>query len=410
MYWKPANYDTKNDPMIPLSARTFSPIVYTTQNVLVLICNAKLGDSSSSDNTSITITPGDENLVSPKSKALLTTISGDQKVDRVYLLDAVKDNTLTRVNFNIAVNPADAATDKQKDDEGKTGPAKHDAPVPPAGTDVAAWALIERHRISHYSIGGGLLVTRATPITYSGVTVPTTITTVTSIVSTTTVTTVGSGGSSGSSPTVTTSQTNTTTGTSSGTANYAQGVKGGSWQVDAVAGVTIYPFGRDTYTLTEGRGFAVPYGFRKPLDSLGVFVGTSVNTFGNFTVGPAFEMFPGIQAYAGATWWNKTSLQSGFTGCSAYGTSPPYSIPPNSTEDNSTTTNTPASGTTPASSTVVDIKTTVTTTATSGCANGDKATMISGTTTPTQSAYKPAFSLGILFNSNLMKAFSGVFK
>lgn len=65
---------------------------------------------------------------------------------------------------------------------------------------------------------------------------------------------------------------------------------------------------------------------------------------------------------------------------------------------------------TPATATITDVKTTITTTATSGCLNGDKATMISGTTVPTQSAYKPAFSFGIIFNSNLAKGFSSVFK
>jgi len=146
---------------------------------------------------------------------------------------------------------------------------------------------------------------------------------------------------------------------------------------------------------------------------VGIFLGASVNNFGNFTGGLAYEVFPGVQVMAGSTFWSKTSLAPNIKACSGYGTSAPYTVAPTSTEDNVTVTYTQATtgmSPTPSNNTITDAKTTITTSATSGCANGDTATMISGTTVPTQSAYKPAFSFGIIFNSNLSKAFSSIFK
>jgi hypothetical protein len=135
-----------------------------------------------------------------------------------------------------------------------------------------------------------------------------------------------------------------------------------------------------------------------------------VNTFGNFTAAPAFEFYPGMQVFAGVTWWNKTTLQPGLTACSGFGTSPSYSIAPTSSQYDVATTYTAAVGTTVSSTTVNETKNSTSTSATSGCINGDKATIISGTAVPTQSAYTPAFSVGILFNSNLMKSFGKIFK
>jgi hypothetical protein len=96
--------------------------------------------------------------------------------------------------------------------------------------------------------------------------------------------------------------------------------------VDALAGLTVYPFGHDTYPQSIGRGFSLKYGWEHPLNSFGVFLGTSVNNFGNFTGKLAYEIFPGVQAMAGTTFWSKTMLAPNITACTGYGTSPSYSI------------------------------------------------------------------------------------
>jgi hypothetical protein len=70
VYWKPSRLDSKSQ-MLSLKGRTFTPFAYTTETVLVLVCNAKFGDGSNSTNTSITITPGDENLTHKQKLAPL---------------------------------------------------------------------------------------------------------------------------------------------------------------------------------------------------------------------------------------------------------------------------------------------------------------------------------------------------
>jgi hypothetical protein len=57
---------------------------------------------------------------------------------------------------------------------------------------------------------------------------------------------------------------------------------------------------------------------------------------------------------------------------------------------------TPATATSPSNTTVTEVKDSVSTTAISGCANGDRATMSSGTTVPTQTNYVPTFSAACL--------------
>jgi hypothetical protein len=145
---------------------------------------------------------------------------------------------------------------------------------------------------------------------------------------------------------------------------------------------------------------------------VGVFLGTSVNNFGNFTPGLTFELFPGVQLLAGSTFWSKTTLVSGLTACSGYSNSPSFPISPSSSEDDTAidfTAATTGSSPTPSVNVITDTKKTTTTSTVSGCTNGDKATIVSGTTVQTQSSYKPAFSFGVIFNTNLSKAFASVF-
>jgi hypothetical protein len=214
--------------------------------------------------------------------------------------------------------------------------------------------------------------------------------------------------------TVSSYESNATMGSVSGMTNYIFGTRGQPWQIDAVAGLTVYPFGHDTYYPSIGRGFDAKYGLKHGWNSLGVFLGTSVNTFGNFTPALTYEIFPGVQLMSGATFWSRNKLASNITPCSGYGQSPSFSIAPTSTEDDtaiSFTPSSPTSGvTTPSTNTVTDTKTKVSTSLVSGCSNGNVATIVSGTTVPSQSVYKPAFSFGIIFNSNLSKAFSSIFK
>jgi hypothetical protein len=360
LYWKEPNTDT----LIRLNNPIFVPRVYTTEKLLVLVCKAQFGDSSDVSDTAVTVNVGDSG---PESLPM-AQVRGKETMDRVYVLDPSKtsNNSIERVLITL----------------------KPDGSSP---ADTLATALIERHKVIHYSAGGGLLLIRGTQHTYSNITVPSVLTTTTSV--NTTVTTNG---------VVTSTTASSTTATAAGTFTNVFGQVGSPIQVTDVVGATWYPLGRDTYPVSWRHGMAVPYGFYNPMRSLGLFLGTSVSSLGNFTVGPTYEPFLGIQLYAGTTWWNKNSLLPNVIACSGYGNSPAFTVAPSST--NTSTSSNTASGTTTVTTTV----TTISTSATSGCANGDKATIVTGTTPPTQSNLKPAFSFGILFNTNLFKSFSGL--
>jgi hypothetical protein len=368
LYWKESN--TKpDDALTQLPNPVFVPRVYTTEKLLVLVCRAHFGDSSDVGDTAVTVNVGDSGPESVTMKSATHSLGNDDDtIDRVYVLDPSKttSNSIERVLITAKLDPTSSA-------------------------DTLATALIERHKVIHYSAGGGLLLIRGTQNTYTNITVPSVLATTNSVSSTTTTNGVITGTTS-----------NVTTSTAAGTFTNVFGQRGSSIQVTDVAGATWYPFGRDTYPVTWKRGMAVPYGFYHPWRSLGVFLGTSVSSLGNFTAGPTYEPFLGIQLYAGTTWWNKNSLLPNVTACGGYGNSASFTVSPSST--NTTTTSTTASGTT----TVTTTTTTISTSATSGCSNGDKATIVTGSTPPTQSNLKPAFSFGILFNSNLFKSFSGL--
>lgn len=359
LYWKEANTDT----LILLNNPVFVPRVYTTEKLLVLVCKAQFGDLSDVSDTAITVNAGDSG---PESLPLAIFKGGS--LDRVYVLDASKttNNSIERILITL----------------------KPDASSP---IDSLATAIVERHKVIHYSAGGGLLLIRGTQNTYSNIAVPSVLTTNTSVA--TTITTNG---------TVTGTTTSNTLATAAGTFTNVFGQRGSALQVTDVAGATWYPFGRDTFPVSRHHGLAVSYSSFDPLRTFGLFLGTSVSTLGNFTAGPTYEPFAGIQLYAGATFWNKNTLLPNVIACSGYGNSASFTVTPASTS--TSTTSSTASGTT----TVTTTTTTIATTATSGCANGDKATIVSGTASPTQSNLKPAFSFGILFNTSLFKSFSGL--
>ena len=414
LYWKPAG--SGSDPeLIPIVSETQGPRVFTTQTILGLVCGA---DKS----TTFTITSVDTQMPSTTDtnslmNAVLTTSFVDAAKpgatrDFLYTIKPVQTNMLSEIDV--------------------TGPPPQKAPKTPktrktlaladGNATVIAWFLIERHQVIHYGLGGGFVGTRASPVTYGNVSTPTAITTTTNTSKSTTVVTnpPTSGGSNGSTcagtsnstcSQTTSTQTSTQVQNTTGTQNYLLGTKSSQWQINALAGLTIYPFGRDTYL--NGDHFRYIRFDRNSLkNEIGVFIGTSVNTFGNFTVAPSLELFPGTQLVAGVTWWNKTVPTPGVTACSGYGKSPSYQVvPPSTTTDTVVQTiYTSPTSSTVASTTTTQTNTTVTTTATSGCANGDVATLLSGTNVPTQTEYVPAFSIGITFNTNLAKGFQGFFK
>jgi len=360
LYWKEAN----NDNLSPLPNRSFVPQVYLTEKVLVLVCNAEFGDASATDQTSVAANGTETEqlkLIFHTAEAIPGTT-----IDRIYALEQkITDNAITVVNFT----QKDATT---------------------SAVDPVAVAVVERHHRIRFSAGGGMLLTYATPTSYSIMSAPTTVTTTTSTTTTTT------------SSTGTTTTTTATPVVTNSTTEYVLGTKGDSPQLNGVAGVTFYPFGHDTFPV-GGRRFTANYAFYRPYQDIGLFVGTSVSSLGNFTVAPAFELYPGIQIFGGPTWWSKATLQPNITACSGYGTSPSFQyLPTQTTTSTSTTT-----GSSPSTTTTT---TTVSVTATSGCANGDKATILAGSAVPTQNSLQRSWGFGFVFNTNLFKAFSGLVK
>jgi hypothetical protein len=460
LFWKPGKESIAGKAFYPLHPKSFTPISYTTEPLLILTCHVGSETPPDPDVNNVDVTPPPEEAmveeqarVAAGKKPKKPTPAANRPVEKFdkIKIDAVKDNTITYIYFY----HADAATDPGLVEVLTTKP---DAPAPKSAADLAgpakkadgtpaadppkpvvAWAVVERHKVVHFSIGGGFVAFHGQAHTYSAVTTPTAITTQTcngKLVTTQTGATSAAGPSGGSSgangygynpcsaslpslnlgpnTVISSYESDVTNGSTVGTANYALQTIGQPWQVDALAGLTVYPFGHDTYGPSIGRGFDFKYGFTHWKNSTGIFLGTSVNNFGNFTGGLAYEVFPGMQVMAGSTFWSKISLASGLTACTGLGNSPSFSIAPNSNEDDIAIAYTPSSTTnnvtTPGTNVITETKKSTTTTATSGCTNGDKASMISGTTVPTTSAYKPAFSIGIIFNSNLSKAFSGIFK
>jgi hypothetical protein len=190
----------------------------------------------------------------------------------------------------------------------------------------------------------------------------------------------------------------------SGSLNYVFDSRGDSWQQNAIAGVTWYPFGRDTFPVTYSHGFTTNYAVHELRGWLGIFMGTSVNTLGNFTVGPSLEPFPGIQVVPAISWWNKATLQDKIIPCSGYGKSDPFPTAPVVTQ---TQTAIPSGGSPP-----VNTTTTITVNTVANCMNAgqatDPASIISGTTAPIENHLTRAFAIGIVFNNNLFSAFSGL--
>lgn len=358
LYWKEAHDDT----LKVLSLRSFVGSVNLTEKVLILMCNVPFGLADATQKTVTVIGSANSESMAKNSDGLTT--------DRPLMLETAQDNAVTTVDFSFKV-PLDDTHSVQ---------------------DIVATALIERHRRIHFSAGGGLLLTFDSQPNYTVTPVSTVVTTVKTI-------TTGVADANGNIPSPV--STDTTTSTAGGSANYIFNAPSNNPQFNTVAGLTLYPFGRDTFPVTGKHPFFGPlytraYYTHAPLSNLGIFMGTAVNQLGYFTVGPAIELLPGVQAFGGPTWWSKTSLQSGYTVCSSIGTSPSFTTPPSSTE------------LAPGSTAGQSVKTVLTTSTVSNCANGNTASILSGTTAPTQTSMQRTWSFGILFNTNLWGALKGL--
>jgi hypothetical protein len=347
----------------------------------------------------------DASLVIQQADAILEKWYEASSVDTVQVMTQATSSTLTVVTFTLTDgdakttnDPADEKTTDKKatvsSDMKKQGGAA--APKPTVDTNVVvtmgnlkptsetsqtataadATVLVERHRIIHFVPTGGFLGIRATSMSYASETLPTTINTTTTI----------TGPATG--------QGSTTIATSSGTSTYAIGTRSGPIQQGAVLGLTWYPLGHDTYPVTQ-LGKKIPirtssyFGY-SPWSRLGVFMGTTVNTLGNFVISPSYEIFNGVELFAGLTVATKTTLGQNIVACGSLG---------NNTVETSNTTST-ATDSTGTTTTQVVVDTTY------GCKTSNATLLNTGATIPTSTQIVPAFGFGILLNSNLLKYFS----
>jgi K+-transporting ATPase c subunit len=348
------------------------PSVRELKKVMVAVCNAKSESWSINATHTEILKPGSaDDLVAMTALLQIPQISEDSGAPTVHLLYLVDAPTKGNEGESVALY---------------------------LGKDIAKHAILERHHITRFSAGVGLLAIQATSYTDSVATVTNTLTTTTTINSTTTTNGVVTNSSNSVAPVIT-----------NPAANYQFETSNKGPQFNAIAGLTFYPFGYDTFT-RDGKYFATDYAHRRQnwYQPIGLFAGTSVNQLGNFTSALSYDLVHGVQVFAGATWWNKTRVRSDVALCSGLGNSSAYTSSPTVT---ATQNSTDVTGTAPNTTTVV--KSTTTTTSysmVSGCANGNVATALGGTTALTQTKMVPAFSWGIIFNTNLSKAFGSVFK
>lgn len=376
LYWA----ERADAMLVQIQYQGFAPQVTTTDNVIVLICKATFGDGSKINASAYAVNGPEMNEAVSKLEFTNPPSKGNQ-IDRMFLLDTAKGNDITRVEF---VGPTLV--------KGKVATTKSGDPI----IDTIATVLVERHRIIRFSAGGGLLFTYGRSTNFSTLTVPTTVTTTTTVSSTTvlTGTTTQVGSNSQSTPAVT-----------NGTANFAIGTLMDRPQINGIAGLTWYPFGHDTFPVNKKNRPTITYSSNSLKGSFGVFFGTSVSSLGNFTVAPAYEVRPGIQLFAGPSWYSRSSLPANVTACSGF-TMGPSGMSPSFAGPTTTSTQTQSVPGPPATTTTTT--TTITIAMTNGCANGDKATLLAGSNLPTQSHYATAIAFGFVFNTNLFKAFSGI--
>jgi hypothetical protein len=136
--------------------------------------------------------------------------------------------------------------------------------------------------------------------------------------------------------------------------------------------------------------------FAHSFRNLGFFLGSTVNTSGTFTFGPAYQVSPGIEVLVGGTLLSSDTLTSGVSSCRGIGSGLTSNTAPPSTVNDTTVD--------PTSGTKTSTMTTTTVTTQTHCINTD-ATVLFDTNVPKQTDTRVGFSFGILLNSNLFKAF-----
>jgi hypothetical protein len=250
--------------------------------------------------------------------------------------------------------------------------------------------LVQPHKVVHFVATGGAFAAHEPTESYAAKQLPTTL--LTNINSTVTTTPA-----SGMSSTSTTNNTTVTNGTEY--VPYRSDVQ--RWHPGAIVGITWFPGGLDTYSYSPRRhGQMTTTSFsEQSIKNLGLFLGSTVNTSGTFTFGPAYEITPGIEFLVGGTLLSSDSLSLGVTPCRGVGTILTSNTAPASTVSTDITD--------PMTGTRTVTKTTTTVTTQTNCNNAD-ATVLVDTTVPTQSNTRVGFTFGILLNSNLFKAFGWV--
>jgi hypothetical protein len=245
-----------------------------------------------------------------------------------------------------------------------------------------------RKLLVHFVATGGAFAAHEPTESYTAQQLPTTV--ITTVISTVTTTPT-----SGTPTTSTTNESTTTTGTE----NLPFRSDDTKWHTGAVVGITWFPAAMDTYSYgprSEWRYDSFRENFAHSFRNLGFFLGSTVNTSGTFTFGPAYQVSPGIEVLVGGTLLSSDSLDSGASSCHGLGSALTSNTAPPSTVNDTAVD--------PTSGTETSTMTTTTVTTETHCINAD-ATVLSDTNVPKQTDTRVGFSFGILLNSNLFKAF-----
>jgi hypothetical protein len=334
-------------------------------------------DSTDKSKTVVTVTPPPES----SSAEVATSITA---------LPAAPSPATPPVSIQVATSPPPA-----QDKKATTAPAK---PAAPASAPSAS-ALIERHRIVNFVPSGGFLYAAIPSRSYQLETFPN-LTTVTTTNSATT--TITGGSIPPTMPVQSTSAPTVTVVSTPSTSTYVYQSQNDKYQIAAVLGVNWYFFGHDSFSVTKSHPKLLQpsiqtYARQRWYSQLGLFMGTSINTLGDFVIAPTYEWPQGVDVFAGFVLGSKTSLKTGVIPCTN-----PTSLTTSNTAPASTATST----TTGSDGTIITtvVTTTVSTAITNGCSTPN-ATIVSGTVTPTTTTTVPAFGFGILVNSNIFKNF-----
>jgi hypothetical protein len=340
-------------------------------------------DRSKADTSKVTTVT----IASPKQTAAPSTATDTSGTpDAPAPVIAISPESSSPVSIQISSSPPDKSSNPSSGTP-KGSPSTKPAATPASVSLPDVTVLMERHHIVHFLATGGLLLQPRTSENYALETFPTTVTT-----TTTTVTTPPSSTSSTGTPTP--PYTTITYASAAGTDSFAYRSDNQLLHPGAVLGVTFFPLGLDTFSVTKldkkGRFDTLAYYSHSlfNVNKIGLFMGTTVNALGTFVGAVAYEITPGVEFYAGISNLPSSRLTSGVVACTGPGSA---TIP--------TTVTLPQQS----DSAGDTISETIATSTVTGCANSN-ATVISSTAVPTQAYNKIAPAFGILLNSNLFKA------